>query len=476
MTQETTERRFLFSTLAAYWSLLVRLLVSFAARLALARLVVPEGHGLYELALRIVMVAAAVRDVGLPYHLMRDPRRPYGTVLAFSLATGVVITGCLALLAPGFAFLDPELPGVLRVFALWVLLDGLVVVPRTFFDRELRIGRLVAPEILRGLTVAVVSVGLAWAGWGVWSFVVGDLAAALLFAGLVWGRAWGEIPLELHLDWVPGLIRKSAYLFWIWVVLQLVTYIDIYIIEIFTDTATVGQYARAYMIAFLVSQIVAPRALLPALVEYRHDPERFLGAFRLGTVFLLAFQVVGGYFLFFNAEKVVAILLGDQWGPAVPLLKVLCFVPFLDAFTDLGGETLKVRHEDRAWLLVSLVNLASLLVFGSWLTGRFGALGMAFANFFLLGNVLMAWRMARIFKGGFAHIVRDLAFVYLVPLPLYLATGLLPAGSWSRFIASGGAAVTALGLLAWRFYRPFRSFFGTPSPAGGASAGSGEER
>lgn len=469
MTGESTERRFLSSTVASYGSLLVRLLITFGARVVMARLVVPEGHGLYELALRIVIVTSAVRDLGLPFHLMRDPKKPYGTVLAFSVVSGVLMTTFLILGAPLFApFGDaeavaegPTLPEVLRVFALWVLLDGLVVVPKTFFERELRIGRMVLPEILRGLTVAAVSISLAWFGWGVWSFIWADLAAAVLFGALVWGRALGEIRLQVDFRMVPELLRHSRWLFVIWIVLQLVTHLDLYVIGWYSDTEAVGYYSRAYMIAFLVAQVVAPRALVPALVEYRHDAVRFLGAFRMGTVFLLAFQVTGGYFLFFNAEKVVAILLGDQWEPAVVLLKVLCFVPFLDAFTDLGGEVLKVRHEDRTWLATGLLNLVSLLAAGIWLTSRHGALGMAFANFFLMGNLLMAWRMSRIFAEGFGQVLRDLALVYLTPLPFFLAAAwVFEKGSWGRFFVSGGAAALALGFLAWRFHRPFLEFFG----------------
>lgn len=121
-----TESRFFSSTVASYLSLLVRLAVSFATRMLLARLVLPEGHGLYELALRIVILVSAVRDLGLPYHLMRDRRRPYGTVLAFTLVTGALLTAALVVLSPLSAAIDPELPPVLAALALWVLLDGLV--------------------------------------------------------------------------------------------------------------------------------------------------------------------------------------------------------------------------------------------------------------------------------------------------------------------------------------------------------------
>ena len=462
---ETTERRFLASTVASWVSLLVRLAVSFAARVVLARLVLPEGHGLYEEALRIVILASALRDLGLRFHLIRDPRRPYGTVLAFSAVNGALITAALAAGAPLAAGLNPDLPALLRVYALWVLLDGVVQAPRAYFERELRIGRMAAPEILRGLATAAVSVALAWAGFGVWSFIVADLVAAALFAALVWARAWRRMPVALELHLLPDLLRRSWLLFAIWAVIQVVTYIDVFIVEAYGATATVGQYARAYMIAFLVPQIVAPRALLPALVEYRDDAARFFAAFRVGTVFLMFFQVTAGWFLFFNAERVVAILLGDDWGPAVPLLKVLCFVPFLDVFTDLGGEVLKVRNEDRLWLAIMVVNLVSLVAVGVLLTSRWGALGMAFANFFYLGNLLMAWRMAQVFAAGFRRLMADLAWLYLVPVPFFAAAAaLFPAGSWGRLFVSGAAAAAAGAVLALRFRRPFQEFFRAKGP------------
>ena len=36
-------------------------------------------------------MASAVRDLGLPYQLVRDKRRPYGTVLAITVAFLAVI-------------------------------------------------------------------------------------------------------------------------------------------------------------------------------------------------------------------------------------------------------------------------------------------------------------------------------------------------------------------------------------------------
>jgi PST family polysaccharide transporter len=456
----STEQRILRSTFAGYAIQLARLLVGFVAKLVLARLILPEGHGLYEEALRIVTVASAVRDLGLPYHLVRDSRRPYGTVLVSTLVLGFLISILLIVAAPVFGFLTPDLPSVLRVFAVWVFLDGLAVVPRAFFERELTIGRLIGPEVWRGVAIAVVSVGLAWAGWKVWAFVVADLAGALLLAVFSWRRAWGKIPLKADLHLLPDLIRRSSWLFWIWVVLQLVTYLDIYVIQFFGRTATVGLYIRSYMIAFLVATIVYPRALFPTLVEYLDDRPRFLEAFRLSALQLLGCQVVASYFLLLNAEKVVRVLLGPGWEGAAPLLEVISFIPFFDQFTILGGEMLKARHRDRTWLAIMVLNLVSLVGFGVAFTQRWGAAGMGAANYLLVGNLWMAWEVAREFGPRFRRLAADLGLIYLVPLPLFAAAAwLFEAGTWSRFAASLLAAALAAGGLVLIYRKPFRAFF-----------------
>lgn len=457
----STEQRILRSTFAGYAIQLARMLIGFFAKLALARLVLPEGHGLYDEALRIVTVASAVRDLGLPYHLVRDSRRPYGTVLASTLVLGLMISVLLILGAPAIGGLNPDLPKVLQVFAVWVFLDGLAVVPRAFFERELTIGRLVGPEVLRGVAVAAVSIGLAFAGWGVWALVAGDLAGALLLAAYSWWQAWGKVPLRAELRILPDLIRRSSWLFWIWIVIQLVTYLDIYVIEVFDSTDTVGLYGKAYMIAFLVATIVYPRALFPTLVEYLDDRPRFLEVFRLSTLQLLGCQVVASYFLFFNAEKTIQVLLGDNWTGAAPLLRVIAFIPFFDQFTILGGEMLKARHRDRTWLGIMLLNLVSLVGFGVALTERHGAAGMGAANYLLVGNLWMAWEVAREFGPRFRQLAGDLGLIYLVPLPFFaLSAWLFEANSWPRFGASLAAAALAAAVLVFLYWKPFRAFFG----------------
>ncbi len=488
-----SERRFLQSTLAAYGSQLARVLIRAASDLALARIILPDAFGVYALALAFTVIVGIVRDLGLPYELVRHPRRPYGAVLAWEVGAGVVLSAGLALAAPWSAGLSRELPAVLGVYAWWVLLDGLAVVPRVYFECELAVGRLVAPEIARGAAVAAVSIAMAAAGAGVWSLVAGQLAGAALFAVLLWRRAWGRVPLALtaaDLRLLPRMIAGSSFLFLIALAALPVPQVSNLIVGSGLGVAAgafwAAQYSKAREWGFRLQELVLPavaRVLYPALIDYRRrgDRARYLGAYRMGTVTLLGLQTLGAYFLSFNAQIVlVRILIGPQWVKAVPLVQVLCFAPLADPFSPLGGELLKTEGHDRDWFAVVALNMVSLAAFGVLLTTHLGTIGMAWANYLLLGGLLMGWRIYRICGGAeFGRLALDLAYVYLAPLPLFaLVAWWQPAASWGRLAASVPAAVAACGLYLLRFGRPFRGFFAAapePPPAAWAAALAGEQ-
>ncbi|HET9228492.1 MAG TPA: hypothetical protein VFR31_17580, partial [Thermoanaerobaculia bacterium] len=122
------------------------------------------------------------------------------------------------------------------------------------------------------------------------------------------------------------------------------------------------------------------------------------------------------------------------------------------------------QHRDRVWLGVMLLNLVSLLGFGIAFTQRWGAAGMGAANYLLVGNLWMAWEVARVFGSRFRQLAGDLVLIYLVPLPFFaLSAWIFQADSWPRFAASVVAAALAAGLLLLRYWMPFRAFFGPTS-------------
>ncbi len=469
MTQDAT-RRFLHSSGAAIFSQAWRVIVTFGVMLILKRLVPAADWGLWNWALPVFMILGAVRDLGLVFHVVRVKPRPYGNLLALELVWGSAMVALAffgaPILARGFSEPHADVVPVIRALTLFLFFEGLSTVPRVYFEGELRIGRAVAPEVARNAFMAVTAIGLAVAGLDVWSLAIAHVGSAMLYALMLWWRAWGEIPLLWQRGETLALIRESLPLATIWFLIILVRHVDPLILGWRFEGAVVGNYVFAYENAFRVQEVVFPavgRALYPALVAFREDARRLFDAYALSTLFIQAIEVPAAYCLFLNAEIVLLILGGSQWVEAPVYLRILCFAPLVEPFSRLGGEILKVQHRDGLWILCTLITLVTYVAGGFLLTGILGPAGMAWINLLPLGGVVMIWALYRVSPRGFRDLVRKLIFVYLLPLPVF-AAAYLAAGDhqWWRFALSLIAAALSLAIFGWRFGRDFVAFFQRP--------------
>ncbi len=461
-----TTRRFARSTGAATFSQIWRVGVTFLITLALRRLILPGDYGLYDWALSVFLVLGAVRDLGLVYHIVRVPSRPYGNLLFVQATWGVALAlGTFlgaAVIARGMTEPHPEVVPVVATFSLYLLLEGLASVPRVYFDAELQVGRTVAPEILRNLVYAASTLTLAYLGYGVWSLVVGLILSTGVYTAHLWARAIGSMPLTWERGNTWRLIRHSLPLGSIWFLAIFVQRVDTVILGLRFSADKIGHYYFAYFVAVLVTVTLVPaitRTLYPALVAYQDEPERQAEAYRLATLLILAIEAPVAAFLLVNPETSIRILGGEKWILAPAFLKVLALAPLMDPFSRLGGELLKVFHKDFVWIASVGLTLLSFIGFGWVFTGLWGPVGMAWANYLPLGGLVMAWAIYRVAPGPFRQLVQDIVLLYGAPVvPFLLAWWLGGERIWTRFALSLAALGVVFAFYAWRFGAAFRAF------------------
>ncbi len=477
-----TTRRFARSTGAATFSQIWRVGVTFLVTLALRRLILPGDYGLFDWALSVFLVLGAVRDLGLVYHIIRVPSRPYGNLLLVQLTWGALLAlGTFlgaGVIARGLVAPHPEVVPVVATLSLFLLFEGLASVPRVYFDAELEVGRTVAPEIARNLVYALSTLALAWLGFGVWSLVAGLILSTGVYAAHLWLRAWPAIPLRWERGNTWRLVRHSLPLGSIWFLAIFVQRVDTVILGLRFDAEEIGHYYFAYFVAVLVTVTLVPaitRTLYPALVAFESEPDKQAEAYRLATLLILAIEAPVAAFLLVNPETSIRILGGTRWVLAPGYLQVLALAPLADPFSRLGGELLKVFHKDLVWIASVGLTLLSFIGFGWTFTGLWGAVGMAWANYLPLGGLVMAWAIYRVAPGPFRQLLRDILLVYGVPVvPFLVAWWLGGDRLWLRFALSLGALGAVFGIYAWRFGGAFRRFFGgggdaaTPDPPASA--------
>ncbi|MBN62879.1 MAG: hypothetical protein CME20_16110, partial [Gemmatimonadetes bacterium] len=167
---------------------------SFGADIYLTRLLAVEVFGIMAIGLLVVNALVLLRSLGVGEALIfRDEVEADSadTALWISLVLGAFTGGLVYAVAPWLAaWLAGDHPAlaveVLRVLALLVLLQAAGSVPGALLERELAFDKRLYVDTLPALLYALLAVGLALAGFGIWSMVWGRLASGLVAAVAAW--------------------------------------------------------------------------------------------------------------------------------------------------------------------------------------------------------------------------------------------------------------------------------------------------
>ena len=463
-TLEETARKLITSAGAATVSQVWRIAVTFLTHMALRRMLTPEELGPWVWAEPLFIILAQVRDLGVPGHVVRDENKPYGNFLRLQVTWGFFFTTVVFFGAPLIArfYEDQGAPIVdmVRALCVFLVVQGLGAVAMIYFEAELEVIKTIPAELARNAVFAVLSLTLAWQGHGVWSVVIGHIAAAATYAGMLWWAAWKEKRAgRLSLRLLPNtgrLVWLSLPLMVMAVLEQMVLKLDAFILALRFPSEVVGTAGLAIYAVFFFSRLLADpvgRALYPALVRYAAEPRRAFEAFRLATVLLASMAAPLAFFLYVNAELAALFLGGEEWVGAADYLRFLSLVPLIRPLTMFGLELLLTRHMDRLLILYTLANLLSLGTIG-WLLVQtdLGANGMAIAGYFPLGILFLAWGIHRMSPEGFGGLLRQLAELYLVTAVLFVPIAYLVAvdNLLPRFLLS---ALAGLVSLAWAWKR-----------------------
>jgi PST family polysaccharide transporter len=170
----------------AYGSFMSGRVMTFLATLVLARLLVPEQFGLMAFALAVLAYMESLTDLGvgsaLIYRSDANEPRVASTAFWIGMAGALVLMTVSWFGAPLLALVGPgdEIVALFRVLSLQFLLSAFGSVPEYLLRHNLGFKSLFGPELAGALVKGMVSIGLALAGSGVWSLVVGQLSGSFV--------------------------------------------------------------------------------------------------------------------------------------------------------------------------------------------------------------------------------------------------------------------------------------------------------
>ncbi|MCW5729141.1 MAG: lipopolysaccharide biosynthesis protein [Alphaproteobacteria bacterium] len=425
------------------------------------RLLAPADYGLVALAAVFMSFVALFQELGLRVRLVQLEKLEHDYVRAvygLSILVNLTLALCLVAAAPLIAafFGEERLALIVTLLAVQFLFSSIAVIPDAMIRRSLDFRALTLVEMLQSTSGALLTLALAWMGYGVWSLVCGTLLAALVKSlGLIWISPFRALP-RLTFKGMRSTLVFGGYVTGQRISWWFYTGFSTMILGRLFDAATVGIYTVAHTIAFMplekLGSIMAT-ASFAGLSRVAGDMPVFQ-AYLLKGVRLLS---VAGFPVFFGIAAIVAeltpLVLGEKWLPIVPVAQLLCLVMPLRMLNGPLTESLNaIGKPAAAWnnvLIVAVFVIAGVAAGVAW-----GPVGVAWGwvASFPVAFLISTARVARHCGLAYREFLRPM--LPAAGLAGAMLTGLhfgrpylpLPFPSWE-----GLAATVLLGIL---FYGP----------------------
>ncbi len=424
--------------------------LTIAQGLLLAGLLGAAEYGLWGLLAISFGTLFALGAIGLndKYIQQDHPDQQAAFEIAFTLQSMLCgLFTVIALIAiPLFSVLYDE-PKILVPGLLLSLTMPLIALqtPIWVFYRRLDFFKQRLLESCRPIVTFVVTVGLAIAGLGFWSLVVGVLVGSVVTTIVVVANA----PYKLRFRYERGALREYATFSWPLLIssgsVVLMFQVPITLAARSIGAAAVGAIALASQMTQYTRRVddIVTHALYPAICMVKDQPSLLFESFSKSNRLALIWGFPTGIALALFAPAAVPLVLGDSWNLAVPLVQVLGVSTALDQIGFNWTAFARARGETRVLAVASLAALVAVIGTGVPLLLTIGlpgfAVGIAAGTATTL--VVRLIYLTRLFPAAnfVVHVARAIAPTAIAAIPILLERAILGGGDGaSRLLVEFG--------------------------------------
>ncbi len=434
----------------------------------MARLLTPEAFGLVAMAMVVISFGGYFAKMGIGPALVQKIDLSTADIhAAFLLSLGLGSLFALLMIAGAplatLLFDQSDVVPVVRALGLSFLITGLSSTSLHLLQRQLDFRTLGLISIASyALAYGVVGIGLAYAGFGVWSLVVatltqGGIAALLSIAKVRHGVSLVTTPVQYR-----DLLSFGGRFSMIGLLDFTGSSLDKLLIGRYLGAGLLGLYDRAYLVAFLPARKLSAsfsNVLFPSFSRIQRDVAQLRRGY-VTTILLFGVLILPACVgLSVTAREAVLLLLGDQWLDAIPVLQVLALAVALQVLTGFSTVTCEATARLNARIVLQIGFILALGFF-FYLFRERGLVGFAWALLCAQAarHLSYGWVMHRALQIPMAHLLRayvpGLVYSTLIGGLLMALSELLYAaqvpGPWAfglEIIAGGVILALCIGLM-----------------------------
>ena len=372
------------------WNLFERFsyqLVMFVVGVVLARLLSPADYGLVAMSSIFVGVSQVLVDSGFSSALIQKNDRTeldYSTVFVTNIVMSSVLCLILCAISPFIAefYKEPLLKWIVVFCGVKIFLSSFIAVQSTRLLVNLEFKTRSRISIINSVISAVVSISMAFAGFGVWSLVVPEVFTIFASAIMFWHTQHWLPRFKFSKDSFRQLFTFGSKLLGSSIIE--IIYGNIYTIVIgkkFSSTL-LGYYSKGQGIANLPSSILMgtiANVSYPILSKIQTDNARLADAYRrmIRLAAFVIFPLMIG--LAVLAKPLIEVLLTSKWANAAIYLQILCLSLMWYPIHSLNLNLLEVKGRSDLFLRLQIIKKVLGILF-LIVSIPFGVVGMCWGQ------------------------------------------------------------------------------------------------
>lgn len=330
------------------WTASVRLAsqaISWAITLLVVRILTPADYGLLAMASAFILFFQMFAELGLGPALVQRAelsqammKQAFGIVLTINLGLALILILAAPLIAAFYS--EPRVTLLIRILALQFILASLNVIPRVQLMRKMEYRNRSLLDLVEAIVASFTTLGVAWAGGGVWSLVAGSFVGQILHTiGINWLSPFPHLP-SFSLKGMSSLLGFGGNMTLAGVIGMFCAQSDTFIGARILGNELYGFYSVGVNLASLPSQKLnglVNGVAFPAFSSIQNDLAKVSQYVLLGIRVLacFAFPVLWG--MSSIALEIVEVILGPKWMTSILPLQVLALVVPLRIFANFVG-------------------------------------------------------------------------------------------------------------------------------------------
>lgn len=385
-------------------------------RVVVAAFLTRAEYGIWGVLLASLFAFAWLRDVGIGDKFIQQSepdqeaafQKAFTLELTVSIGFFVVAAIGLPVWAAAYGHTEIVLPGILTALAVPI---QAFETPTLIAYRRLQYGRQRMLTAVNPVVTSAITVGLAVAGAGYWSFVWGAVTGAL--AGALVCTVTSPYRLRLRVD--RATVRGYASFSWPLVGAGLsnvvATHGSLLVANHVAGLDGIGAIGLATGIALFAERVdaIVSQTIYPAVCAVAHRSELLAEAFVKSNRLALMWAMPFGVALALFADDLVAFALGDRWKSAVGLIAAFGLTVAFGHVAFNWHIFLRAVNNTRPIFVGAVLDIVVFLGVGVPAMLAFGLAGYAagFAASTFVQILLRNYYMRQLFVGF--HVFRQLA-------------------------------------------------------------------